>query len=135
MMKTRSKMIIWFLIVIVVTSGIVVTSISRSLGDQFKIFLTAMSEGQISEIENFVSEEYTQNGWQGGSFEGRMMSLAKDNKISFVLKDADGVKLFEYTYEDKFDKWRKGMPMHMHRDWNEKFEEGVAKQFNTCDQG
>lgn len=115
-------MILWFLIVIVVTSGIIVASVSKNLGKQFQMFLSSMSEGQVNVVENFVKDEYEINGWQG-DFEARLIILARDNKMSFTLKDESGTVIYEYQYKDRYDKWRRDMPMHMHRDWEEDFED------------
>lgn len=122
MRKTSTRLIIWFLIVIAVTVGIVMAFMTKSLSRQFQNFIVATSEGQIEVVEQFVEREYDQNAWKG-DFQVRFTQLAQSSKMSVKLMDTADHLVFEYKYQDNFGKWKHRMPMRMHKEWDEEFEE------------
>jgi len=121
MRKTSTRLILWFLIVITVTVGIVVGIMNKSVSHQFQNFIVATSEGQIDVVETFIEREFDQNGW-GHGFDDRLLQLAKSSKMSLVLKNTSDETVFEYKYSDVFGRWKHKMPMRMHKEWDDDFE-------------
>ncbi len=121
MRKTRTRLILWFLIIIALTTVVMFFSVSRGLSKQFANFIVSSSDNQVRTIEAFIIEEYNANGLNK-NFTERLTQLAQAGKMSVKLTDPQGALLFEYEFENQWKDKRMKMPMHMHREWNDEFE-------------
>lgn len=121
MRKTSTRMILWFLIVIALTAGVIVVTVNRSLSYQFRNFIVSTSDQQIETIVDFIENEHEKNGWSDG-FDTRLAQLAQASNMNVKLTDISGETVIDFEYRNQRDSYRRGMPMHMHKDWKDEFE-------------